>query len=61
MTEDTADGGGQGEVVQTPSDSGTVQESNDLVGFFIIGAVVNVALLAAYMAWAFRQWRNRDR
>ena len=30
------------------------------IGFFAIGIVVNVVLIAAYFIWALRQWKKPD-
>jgi hypothetical protein len=32
-----------------------------MAGFFIVGAVINIVLVAAYAAWAVRQWRRKNR
>ena len=32
---------------------------DSLVGFFAIGVVINIALVAAYFIWAYRQWKRK--
>ncbi len=31
-----------------------------VTGFFAIGMVINIALLIAYVIWAYRQWGKRE-
>ena len=38
-------------------DNGAGDDS--LVGFFAIGVVINIALVAAYFIWAYRQWKRK--
>ncbi len=38
-----------------------VDTGSGMAGFFIVGAVINVAIVVAYFAWATRQWRRKDR
>ena len=33
-------------------------EHDTPVGFFAIGIVINLVLLGAYFAWAWRQWKK---
>lgn len=30
------------------------------VGFFAVGIVINLVLVAAYIAWAWRRWKRPD-
>ncbi len=40
----------------------TESKQDDLVtGFFAIGMVINVALVIAYLIWAYRQWGKREK
>jgi hypothetical protein len=34
-------------------------KGDSLVGFFAIGVVINIALVAAYFIWAYRQWKRK--
>ena len=45
---------------QLPTHDEAVQD-NSLIGFFAVGIVINIALVAAYFIWAYKQWkRKRD-
>lgn len=45
---------------QLPAHDEAVQD-NSLIGFFAVGLVINIALVAAYFIWAYKQWkRKRD-
>ena len=61
MTENTVDEVTQSETIAAPPDIASPSESTDMAGFFIVGAVINIALVAAYIAWAVRQWRKKHR
>ncbi len=41
----------------------TVDTGNDslITGFFAIGMVVNVLLIAAYFIWACKQWGKKEK
>lgn len=44
-------------VMQAADDS----QSDSLVsGFFAIGMVINIALIIAYLVWAYRQWGKKE-
>ncbi len=45
---------------QLPAADDATQD-NSLMGFFAVGIVINIALVAAYFIWAYKQWnRKRD-
>jgi heme/copper-type cytochrome/quinol oxidase subunit 2 len=45
---------------QLPAHDNDVQD-NSMMGFFAVGLVINIALVAAYFIWAYKQWkRKRD-
>ena len=36
-----------------------VHSGTDLIPFFAVGLVINIAVLAAFFVWAFRQWKRK--
>ncbi len=34
-------------------------KGQDLLAFFAVGMVINVAVLAGFVVWAFRQWKKK--
>ena len=34
-------------------------DDSGLMGFFVVGMVVNVILLTAFFIWAFIQWKKK--
>jgi len=46
---------------EQPSAADTTSPQHPLFGFFAIGIAVNVVLIAAYLVWAFRQWKKKGR
>lgn len=61
MTENTVNELTQSEITAAPPDISSPSESTDMAGFFIVGAAINIVLVAAYIAWAVRQWRKKNR
>ncbi|MCP4431185.1 MAG: hypothetical protein GY806_09425 [Gammaproteobacteria bacterium] len=36
------------------------EQDNLVTGFFAIGMIINIALVVAYIIWAFRQWGKKN-
>ena len=34
----------------------TVEQHGPTIGFFAVGAVINIVMLAAFLFWAYKQW-----
>lgn len=52
-----------GSAAVMPAESDTAgaaidDEGKDLTGFFVIGVVVNIIMIAAFLFWAAGQWRK---
>ena len=35
-------------------------EQNPMIGFFAIGLVINIVIIAAFFYWAYTQWGKSD-
>jgi len=31
----------------------------DMTGFFIVGAIINITLLIAFIVWAVKEWKKK--
>lgn len=39
-----------------------VDEQNDsMIGFFVVGAVINIIVISAFIYWAYKQWNGSGR
>ncbi|MGI9317175.1 MAG: FeoB-associated Cys-rich membrane protein [bacterium] len=42
-----------------PQDQEVAAKEDSLVGFFAVGMIINIALVAAYVIWAYKQWKRK--
>ncbi len=50
------------EVGTNESVTATHQDGGDAtLGFFVVGAVVNIVMIIAYFIWAYKNWNNKSR
>ena len=59
MSEHQSSSGTTEQASINPAPDSGVNE-NAPVGFFVIGIAINLALLAAYLVWAWRRWKRPD-
>ncbi len=57
-TEGVADGSWEQETLAL-REAAFATKGQDLMAFFAVGMVINVVVLAAFVVWAFRQWKKK--